>query len=215
MKSRSQILALGAAAAVATVLALPAASPAEYYVPPANSAANQYTESFPGAGGESGGKRKDVTPGAALGAGNAKQLEKKGKAGKEAAEVAAETAPAQLAGDGAANGGGGDEKGGASDKSGGGKTGSEGGGNGEEESGSDSTGTAGGSGGGSPGGTGGSANSVKQPQGSSGFGQVLGQATGAGDGNLGLWLPLAIVLTLIGSVAYWVRMRHAQAGHRA
>ena len=56
---------------------------------------------------------------------------------------------------------------------------------------------------------------TEQPQGSSGFGQVLGQATGAGDGSLGLWLPLAIVLTLIGSVAYWVRMRRAQAGRQA
>jgi hypothetical protein len=218
MNLRRQILTLAAAGAVTAALALPALAPAEYYVPPANSAANQYTESFPGAGGESGGKRKDVTPGAALGAGNAKQLEKKGKAGKEAAEVAAETAPAQLAGDGGASGGDGGGKAGNTGKSGGGASG---GGDGEEEGGSGATGTgtgtgtAGGSGGGSRGGTGDGANSVKQPQGSSGFGQVLGQATGTDDGNLGLWLPLAIVLTLIGSVAYWVRMRHAQAGHRA
>lgn len=210
MKNRSQILSLAAVSAVAAALALPAASPAEYYVPPANSAANQYTESFPGAGGESGGKRKDVTPGTALGAGNAKKLESKGKTGKEAAEVAAETAPAQLAT------GSTDSGGGQADKSGGDKTSGKGNGGGEEEGGSGSTGT-GGSGGGSPGGKGGSgggANNVQQPQGSSGFGQVLGQATGAGDGNLGLWLPLVIVLTLIGSVTYWVRMRHAQAGHR-
>jgi hypothetical protein len=213
MKSRSQILALGTAAAVAAALALPAVAPAEYYVPPANSAANQYTESFPGAGGESGGKRKEVTPGAALGAGNAKRLEKKGKAGKEAAEVAAETAPAQLAGDSTGNVDSSGGKADNTDKSGGsGKADGESGG--EEEGGSGSTGTAGGSGG-SSGGTGGSGKPVQQPQGSSGFGQVLGQATGTDDGNIGLWLPLAIVLTLIGSVAYWVRMRHAQAGHRA
>jgi hypothetical protein len=213
MKNRSQILSLATVCAVAAALALPAASPAEYYVPPANSAANQYTESFPGAGGESGGKRKDVTPGTALGAGNAKKLESKGKTGKEAAEVAAETAPAQLATGGADNGSG------QADKSGGNKPSGKGNGDGEEEGSSGSTGTAG-SGGGSPGGKGGGGNSsstnqVQQPQGSSGFGQVLGQATGAGDGNLGLWLPLVIILTLIGSVAYWVRMRHAQAGHRA
>jgi hypothetical protein len=214
MNLRRQILTLAAAGAVTAALALPAVAPAEYYVPPANSAANQYTESFPGAGGESGGKRKDVTPGAALGAGNAKQLEKKGKAGKEAAEVAAETAPAQLADDGGGNG---SEGGSGSGKSGGShETGGEGGGNsGEEEGGSGSTGTAGGSGGGSPGGKGGPAAEVLQPQGSSGFGQVVGQATGTDDGNLGLWLPLAIVLTLIGSIAYWVRMRNSQAGHRA
>jgi hypothetical protein len=212
MKNRRQILSLAAVSAVAAALALPAAAPAEYYVPPANSAANQYTESFPGAGGESGGKRKDVTPGTALGAGNAKKLESKGKAGKEAAEVAAETAPAQISNDSADNGSG------QADKGGGGKTGGKGNGDGEEEGGSGSTGTGGGSpgdqGGGGSGNGGGGADKVQQPQGSSGFGQVLGQATGAGDGNLGLWLPLVIVLTLIGSVAYWVRMRHAQAGHR-
>jgi hypothetical protein len=214
MKNRSQILSLAAISAVAAALALPAASPAEYYVPPANSAANQYTESFPGAGGESGGKRKDVTPGTALGAGNAKKLESKGRAGKEAAEVAAETAPAQLATGGTDNGGGKAAEPGDS-----GQTGEKGNGGAEDEGGSGSTGTAG-SGGGSPGGKGGGSGTgegggkVQQPKGSSGFGQVLGQATGAGDGNLGLWLPLAIVLTLIGSVAYRVRMRHAQAGHR-
>lgn len=218
MNLRRQILSL-ATVAVAAALALPAAAAAEYYVPPANSAANQYTESFPGAGGESGGKRKDVTAGAALGAGNAKQLEKKGKAGKEAAEVAAETAPAQLAGasggNGKNSGGGanGSGKSGGGDKSGGG--GESGGGNGEEEGASGSSGSAGGSGGSAGGETGSTATNVQQPQGSSGLGQVLGQATGTDDGNLGLWLPLVIVLTLIGSVAYWVRMRNAQAGHRA
>src|SRR5690349_9461265 len=195
MKNRRQILSLAAVCAVTAALALPAASPAEYYVPPANSAANQYTESFPGAGGESGGKRKDVTPGTALGAGNAKKLESKGKAGKEAAEVAAETAPAQI------STGGGDNGSGQPDKSGGDKP-SKGNGGGEEEGGSGSTGTAGpgggsgGTGGGGSGNGGGGADKVQQPQGSSGFGQVLGQATGAGDGNLGLWLPLVIVLTL-------------------
>lgn len=211
MKNRSQILSLAAVSAVAAALTLPAASPAEYYVPPANSAANQYTESFPGAGGESGGKRKDVTPGTALGAGNAKKLESKGKAGKEAAEVAAETAPAQLTTGDADNGSG------QVDKSGGNKTSGKGNG-GEEEGGSGSGGSGGSSSGGKGGGSGnggGGANQVQQPQGSSGFGQVLGQATGAGDGNLGLWLPLVIVLTLIGSVAYWTRTRNAQAGHRA
>jgi|SRR6476646_4390206 len=211
MKNRRQILSLAAVSAVAATLVLPAASPAEYYVPPANSAANQYTESFPGAGGESGGKRKGATPGTALGAGNAKKLESKGKAGKEAAEVAAETAPTQISTGGTANGGG------QVDKTGGGEqTGGKSNGGGDEEVGSESTG-AGGSPGGKGGGGdngGGTGSQVQQPQGSSGFGQVLGQATGAGDGNLGLWLPLVIVLTLIGSVAYWVRMRHAQAGHR-
>lgn len=209
MKDRRQILAIAAASAVAA-LALPAVAAAEYYVPPANSAANQYTESFPGAGGESHGKGKKVTPGTALGAGNAEKLEKKGSAGKAAAELAAETAPPQLV-DQASSGGAGDGK-----SSGDGQSGDKPDEEGKVEGGSGAAGT-GGSGGGSSGGGGGNgaAANVDQPQGSSGLGQVLGQATGVNDGNVGLWLPLAIVLTLIGSVAYWVRMRNAQPGHRA
>ncbi len=200
MKDRRQFLAIAAVSAVAA-LALPAAAGAEYYVPPANSAANQYTESFPGAGGESSGKRKEVTPGTALGAGNAKKLEAKGPAGKAAAEMAAETAPPQLV-----DQGGGDEGGGGT----GGNDQTDGKG---DEGGSGAPGAAGSSGGSSGGGTG--AANAQQPQGSSGLGQVVGQATGVSDGNLGLWLPLVIVLTLIGSVAYWVRTRPAQPGHRA
>ncbi|HEY3434187.1 MAG TPA: hypothetical protein VGK41_00900 [Solirubrobacterales bacterium] len=207
MKDRRQILAIAAALAVAA-LALPSAAAAEYYVPPANSAANQYTESFPGAGGESSGKGKKVTPGTALGAGNAEKLEQKGPAGKAAAEMAAETAPPQLVDQGSGDGAGTDKTGGN------GRTGDTGDEKGTGESGSGAPGAGGSNGGSSGGGTGATAG-AQQPQGSSGLGQVLGQATGVSDGNLGLWLPLAIVLTLIGSVAYWVRMRNAQPGHRA
>lgn len=199
MKDRRQTLVIAALSAVAA-LALPSAAAAEYYVPPANSAANQYTESFPGAGGESHGKRKKVTPGTALGAGNAEKLEAKGPAGKAAAEIAAETTPSQLVDQGSGEGDG--------TAGGNGQADDDGGGQGEGESGSGAPGTGGGNSGN------GAAAKAEQPQGSSGFGQVLGQATGVSDGNLGLWLPLAIMLTLIGSVAYWVRMRHAQPGHR-
>lgn len=195
MKDRRQILLLAAVSALVAALALPAAAAAEYYVPPANSAANQYTESFPGAGGESSGKRKKVTPGAALGGDNAKKLTAKGPAGEATAEMAAETAPPQIVDSGS---------GGSADG-----TGDSGqGGDDDSESGAGAPGTGGNSGDNAPA-------KAQQPEGSSGFGQVLGQATGASDGNLGLWLPLAIVLTLIGSVAYWVRSRQAQAGHRA
>lgn len=213
MKDRRQILAIAAASAVAA-LALPAVAAAEYYVPPANSAANQYTESFPGAGGESHGKGKKVTPGTALGAGNAEKLEKKGAAGKATAEIAAETAPPQLVDDGSSDS---DDTGKAGDRGqSGGKDDGTGGGQDESEGGSGATGTGGSNGGSSGGGGGnGAAANVDQPQGSSGLGQVLGQATGVNDGNLGLWLPLVIVLTLIGSIAYWVRARNAQPGHRA
>jgi hypothetical protein len=204
MKDRRQILAIAAASAVAA-LALPSAAAAEYYVPPANAAANQYTESFPGAGGESHGKGKKVTPGTALGASNAEKLEKKGPAGKATAELAAETAPPQLV-DQASNGGAGDSK---TNSTG------QGGDEGKGEGGSGAAGSGGSNGGSSGGGGNSAAANVQQPQGSSGLGQVLGQATGVSDGNVGLWLPLAIVLTLVGSVAYWVRMRNAQPGHRA
>jgi|GEM_PF-655333 len=207
MKLQRQIPAAAAVFAIAAAFALPAAAAAEYYVPPANSAANQYTESFPGAGGESSGKRKPVSPGTALGAGNAKKLEAKGPAGKAAAEMAAETAPPQVVDQGSGS----NEDPGRSDSGG-----QDGKGN-EDESGSGAPGT-GGSNGGSPGASGGkdAPADAAQPEGSSGFSQVLGQATGTSDGNLGLWLPLAIVLTLIGSVAYWVRSRgNAQPGHRA
>ncbi|HEU4462840.1 MAG TPA: hypothetical protein VFR75_09635 [Solirubrobacterales bacterium] len=206
MKDGRQILAIAAVSAVAA-LALPSAAAAEYYVPPANSAANQYTESFPGAGGESHGKGKKVTPGTALGAGNAEKLEKKGPAGKATAELAAETAPSQLVDQASADGAGDSKSSGAGQSSD--KTDEVGTGEGGGAAGS------GGSNGGSSGGGNNGAANVQQPQGSSGLGQVLGQATGVSDGALGLWLPLAIVLTLIGSVAYWVRMRNAQPGHRA
>lgn len=198
MKTRLHILRIALTAALAAALAVPASSLAEYYVPPENSAANQYTESFPGAGGESGGKRKGVTPADTLGTGNAKRLEDQGPAGKAAAEVAAQTAPAQL------TTAGGTSDGSAADTTGGGSTGS---------------GTASGGNGGSTssGGSGGlgEAARVDQPQGSSGVGQVLGQATGVGDGNVGLWLPLAILLTLAASIAYAARARQVRHGHHA
>jgi len=187
MNTRRHISRIALTAALTAALALPGQALAEYYVPPSNSAANQYTESFPGAGGESGGKRKGVTPADTLGAGNAKRLEEQDPAGKAAAEVAAQTAPAQLV-----------PAGGVSDSG-------------------NTPGTNGGStsSGGSGNGGLGQAAKVDQPQGSSGLGQVLGQATGVGDGNVGLWLPLAIVLTLAASIAYAARARQVRHGHGA
>jgi hypothetical protein len=192
MRTRRHILRLALSAAVAAVLALPAHSLAEYYVPPDNSAANQYTESFPGAGGEKGGKVRGVTPADTLGAGNAKRLEERGPEGKAAAEVATQTAPSQLATGGNSTGSAGANVNG---------TGTTGGGSGAD-------------GGNNGGGNGGLAPStpVDQPQGSSALGQIVGQATGVGDGNVGLWLPLAIMLILAGSIAYGTRMHHVRHG---
>ncbi len=86
-------------AALATalaLLALPAAAGAEdYYVPSGNSAVNQYSESFPSAGGEKGsgdggGEAKHQK---SIGTKNVEQLEAQGPAGAATAELAEETAP--------------------------------------------------------------------------------------------------------------------------
>jgi hypothetical protein len=85
--------------AVATVaLALPSAASAERVVPPGNSAATQYTEAIPTAGGPKdtgkGGSQSGRTPAKSLGSRNAQRLEAQGPAGEAAAAVATETAPA-------------------------------------------------------------------------------------------------------------------------
>lgn len=182
--------------ALGAALAMPAQALAEYYIPPGNSAANQYTEAYPTAGGDSGGKqgadKGRATPADTLGARNAERLESKGQTGTEAAVVAAETAPPPVV----------------------------------ETSGSEAQGQQGGPGGGGDkgsrqpsGGTGGdtAANQTapaESPSGSSAFGEVVAQATGsADDGNLGLLLPIVILATVAGSIAYLAR-RH-QSGPTA
>lgn len=179
--------------ALLVALAAPAYAGAEYYVPPGNSAANQYTETLPSAGGDSGGKKKDkATPAATLGAGNAKKLEDQGPSGKAAAQLAAETAPATVPVTEAPADSGGNGK-----PAGGGKTSGDGvpgeGGNPANGGGSGSATTT---------------IQVDEPSGSSGLGAVLGQATGsADDGSLGLWLPIAIIAAIAGSIAYLLRSR--------
>jgi hypothetical protein len=181
---------LGALAA----LALPSSALAEYYVPPGNSAANQYTETLPSAGGDSAGKGKGkgVTVAQALGAENAHKLEAQGPAGKAAAELAAETAPLIIepsAGeDGSAQNTSGQGAGNNSAK--GDTTGDQAGIQGQAQQ----TVTA---------------IPVSSSSGSSGLSSVLGQATGVSDdGSLGLWLPLIILATIAGTIAYRLRLRH-------
>jgi hypothetical protein len=215
MKTRVHISLIGLTAALTVALVVPAHSLADYYVPPENSAANQYTESFPGAGGEKDGKGKGVTPADTLGSRNAKRLEEHGSAGKAAAEVAAETAPEPVTTDGGTSGGSGSASGGSGGAGNAGGNASSGKGAG----GSGSGGGSGANGGSTSSGSGNTAVSqsakVDQPEGSSGLSQVLGQATGVGDGNVGLWLPLVILLTLAGSIAYAARSRQARHGHSA
>lgn len=186
MRTRTATICL--TAALLGIGALPAAATADYYIPPGNSAVNQYTESFPGAGGETSGKGKqgEAVPAKTLGAANAKKLQSKGVNGREAAEVAAETAPpANLY---VSDGGGGQP--------------ANGGGNNNGQS-------QGGQGGSTGGGTANTGTTVEQPSGSSGLGSVVGQATGT-SGDVDLWLPLAILATLAGAIAYRVRHHHPE-----
>ena len=197
---------LGAATAVA-IFAFPSVSNAEYFIPPGNSAVNQYTESVPTAGGHrnvgengNGGS----TPAKVLGKGNAKRLESQGETGRKAAEVAAETAPSPIPADSA-----------------------------EEEQESTGTGGAGGNDGGGQGSGGGSsanhhhAATDNHPaggqvvvenrdgsadiNGSSGLGEVLGQATGSSSGEMGLLLPLALLAALLWAALMFRRQRSRTA----
>jgi hypothetical protein len=190
---RKTIAATASVIALLGAVVLPSGAAAEYYVPPGNSAVNQYTESFPGAGGETGGGKQKAVPAKTIGAGNAKRLEAEGPVGTAAAEVAAETAPpAHLYVSDSSS----DSVGKGSKDSGGGH------GN-RSNAGSDKTGNSTGAGDGA------GTTHVNQPSGSPGLSSVLGQATGAGDGgNIGLWLPLAILATLAGTIAYRVGLRH-------
>lgn len=87
------------AIAIAAFFAVPASAMAgQYYVPNNNSAVNQYSESFPTAGGDQSNGRGTPTTqkhdsNQALGAENAEKLESTGAEGKAAAELATETAP--------------------------------------------------------------------------------------------------------------------------
>jgi hypothetical protein len=189
MRTRRTTLGLLATAIVG--LALPAAASAEYLVPPGNSAATQYTEALPTAGGHSDAEKpndkQSRAPSEVLGPRNARQLEDQGTAGREAAEFAAETAPA----DGVAprqdtNG---------SDKSRGGQDEEEDGPGKDKEGGTVGAGNRGGGG----------------PSGSSGLGEVAAQATGSSSGPLGLLLPLAIAGAVAWAFWFVLRQRNRPA----
>ena len=201
-----------ALAAVAS-LAPPAAG-ATTVVPPGNSAANQYTETFPTTGGNAEAKKgtHKVTPAEAIGSGPAKKLDSQGKQGHEAAAVIAATSPLPVSGAGSegSDEGSGSVTGGAGGNGGGGSGhggGSDGAGQGQGARGNDLTGAAG------------AAHSVnvvdstvQEPGGSSGFGEVLGQATGStSSGGTGLLLPLAIIATAVWAVLFLLRRKRRTA----
>jgi hypothetical protein len=180
---------------IALVLPMSAAAA---YVPPDNSAATQYTEAVPTAGGPKkiGGSKRGQSkdPGTVLGKHNAKRLDSQGQAGREAAEVAAATAPSD--GAGSANSGNASQPGRPPEASGQGSAGPGSQGGGEEGPGAQSTGGAAPS---------------SEPQGSSALGEVASDVTGSDSGGTGLLLPLAIVAAILGSIAYLLRQRRRQA----
>ncbi|MGV1048808.1 MAG: hypothetical protein ACOYD4_09840 [Solirubrobacterales bacterium] len=175
-------------------------------VPPGNSAATQYTETFPTSGGEADVNKEidasNLAPSKVLGKSKAHDLESQGADGKAVAEIAAVTAPSPVATEPEAT---------------------PGRGGGKKESNSGPAGNGGNSGGNGGGPAGNPANggaaepaaprsvSVSEPSGSSGLGEVLGQATGSSSGQLGLLLPLLIIGTVIWSLNYAWRQRRTAA----
>ncbi|HET9676265.1 MAG TPA: hypothetical protein VFP21_02015 [Solirubrobacterales bacterium] len=179
---------------------LVSAAAAETVVPPGNGAATQYTEAYPTSGGNAvngdginGGGGGHSNPSHVLGHHNAKKLEDEGQVGKEAARVAAETAPAQGTGSTSTGSGGGHH--GTAPGGSGGQNGSGGGGNSGVHTQSLVQHTGG---------------PAESGSGSSGLSEVIGQATGSSSGDSGLLLPLILLAALVGSLAYaWRRRRVA------
>jgi hypothetical protein len=201
-----RITASGTLAALALAL-LPSAATAQEegpVVPPENSAATQYTEAVPTAGGdkEAGGGHKP-SPARVLGSKNAHKLQSQGEDGREVAQIAAETAPettppaeSTQPSHAAAQ-----HEGGAQDDGNGG-----GGGAGKEQ------GTAKHRQSGPPVAPPAEPIASELPDGSSGLGEVIGEATGSSSsGGIGLLLPLAIVAAIAWALAYlWQQRRPAE-----
>jgi cobalamin biosynthesis Mg chelatase CobN len=193
LKSRLALFATAIFALASTPAA--AAGIEEAVVPPSNSAATQYTETFPTSGGD---KKTDKdpnqrSPSHVLGSSNAHKLEEQGPEGQAAAEAAAATAPSAVETEpattppahGAGNGSGTETGTGA----------------GHQGDGTAAVGPA---------------TAVErsapppaaQPAGSSGAGSAIEQATGLStSGQSGALLPLVIVATVLCSIAYLWRQR--------
>lgn len=190
-------------AALVGVLAVPSLASAAI-LPPGNSAATQYTETFPTAGGNAvvngsldggasgGGKKR--SPQQVLGHQTTDTLEEHGEEGRTIAALAAESAPPSA----------GHAKAPAHHAK-------------HPESNGKSTdnGQNGAAGNGSSTGSGGPSGpglSETASGGESAFGQVLSQATASSSGTMGFFLPLAIVLALLWALAYaWRRHGPSQA----
>jgi hypothetical protein len=187
----------GLLVATFALAALPAGAAAAPYVPPGNSAATQYTEAVPTAGGPkaTGHKQGKVkSPNKVLGTRNTEKLNAQGPQGHAAAELAAATAPATIPtplaeSAGTPNPGDSSQAGGQGPQSA--KPG-DGVADGEASRHAAAQTTK---------------PQAQSPSGSSGLGEVIGQATGSSSGQLGLLLPLLIVAVVIWSVAYLLRQR--------
>lgn len=193
----------GSICATIAIVALPSSAAAESYVPPGNSAATQYTEAVPTAGGpkatDKSPHKQSSSPAKVLGGRNSRRLEEQGPQGKAAAEAAAAGAPRATpqAAEPATIGSGGGEP-------------ANGGGNGG--TGESAARHSGGSAGRSPSEGGSAGAGQSQPDGSSGVGEVIGQATGSSSsGKLGPLLPLAIVAAIAWALVYVARRRRRTA----
>ncbi|MFL5834860.1 MAG: hypothetical protein ACJ76B_12915 [Solirubrobacterales bacterium] len=181
--------------ALAASLLAPAAATAAAIVPPGNSAVNQYTQTIPTSRGNKEVRQKgDGSPSKTLGHSATKKLQKQGKDGTSTAELAAAGTPAAAVAAGGSGSGGGGANGGGSPAGGGSAAG------------------AGGSGAQASGGLDGSQAVLGADDGKSGVGQVVGEVTGASSsGDLGLWLPLAIIAACAWCAAYFWRHRRTAA----
>jgi hypothetical protein len=175
-----------AALAMALALAPAAAGQEGEVVPPENSAAAQYTEAFPTAGGDKDAhaqRGRDLSPAEVIGPRNARRLERRGESGRAVAELTTETAPVVQGApreDSEIAGGGGNDR-----------TGRSGDGVGAARNGAT-----------------GATVDVPEAGGSSGLGTVLSQAVGSSPSEgAGLLLPLLIVATIAWAVVYLSRHR--------
>jgi hypothetical protein len=198
--------------ALVLALTLPAGAAAQEegsVVPPENSAATQYTEAVPTAGGDkqAGGGHKP-SPAKVLGDKNAHKLQSQGKDGREVAQVVAETAPetsppveASERPEVSSAQAGGDQAGGNSGGDGSGKGGHPSLDKADHQQTSEP-----------PAAQPSELTSSTLPDGSSGLGEVIGEATGSSSsGGLGLLLPLAIVAAIAWALAcFWRQRRPAE-----
>jgi hypothetical protein len=193
---------LGLLTAAFALAAMPASANAAPYVPPGNSAATQYTEAVPTAGGpKATGKAKQgksKAPSQVLGDRHTERLDAQGPEGRAAAEVAAATAPATVATAAAESG---------PDQVANSEAGSQSGGHGGQSA-NHLAGAPGASANDQAGEQAVQAADAQSPSGSSALGQVADQATGsAASGQLGVLLPLLLVAVVVWSIAYLLRQQ--------